>query len=115
MAAVGQRSFSIFQIVITFKPLDQSFQNLVASFGPTRAITRNIQIFKNPRWRPQAGGHLGVFNSLSLLNCLCEPFKIWLPTLDPQGLLPATFKFSKIQDGGRRLVAILDFSNCYKF
>jgi nitrogenase molybdenum-iron protein alpha/beta subunit len=64
LAATGWRPFWIFQIPITFKPLDRSLRNLVANFGPTRAITRNIQVFKNRRWRPQAGGHLGFFKSL---------------------------------------------------
>jgi hypothetical protein len=42
----------IFEIAITFKPLDRSFRNFVTNFGPTWDITRNIQIFQNPRWRP---------------------------------------------------------------
>jgi nitrogenase molybdenum-iron protein alpha/beta subunit len=95
-----------FQIPVTFEPLDQSFQNLVANFGPTRAITRNVQIYQNPRWRPQAGGHLGFFKSLKLLNRSTDPFKIWWPTSDLKGLLPEIFKFSKIQDGGRRLAEV---------
>jgi hypothetical protein len=31
---------------------------------------------------------------------LTDPFKIWWPTSDSQGLLPEMFKFTKIQDGG---------------
>jgi hypothetical protein len=42
----------IFEIAITFKTFDQSFRNLVTNFGPTRAITQNVQIYRNPRWRP---------------------------------------------------------------
>jgi hypothetical protein len=32
---------------VTFEPLDRFFRNLVANFGPTRAITRHVQIYKN--------------------------------------------------------------------
>jgi hypothetical protein len=46
--------------------------------------------------------------SRQFLNHLTDPFKIWWPFSDLQGLLSANFKFSKIQDGGR-LAAILDF------
>jgi hypothetical protein len=84
---------------------------LVVNYGPPRAISRNFQIFKNPRWRPQAGGHLGFFKSLELLNRSTDPFEIWWPTSNPQGLLHAMFTFSKIQDGGLTPAAILDFSN----
>jgi hypothetical protein len=65
MAAAGRQQPSwIFQIFITFKPLDRPLQNLVVNFVATRAFTRNVQILKNPRWRPQGGGHLGFFKSL---------------------------------------------------
>jgi hypothetical protein len=61
MEATGWRPSWIFVITITFKPLDQSFRNLLSYFGP--AIT----------------------------------------------VLPATFKFSKIQDGGCRRAAVWHF------
>jgi hypothetical protein len=57
---------AFFFIAITFKPLDRSFQNLVANFGPTRAIARNVQIFKNPRWRSQAGDQRGFFKYIKI-------------------------------------------------
>jgi hypothetical protein len=42
---------------------------LVANFGRARDITRNVQINKKyQRWPPEAGGHLGFFKSLKLLN-----------------------------------------------
>jgi hypothetical protein len=58
MAATGRLQSWIFEITITVKPLDRSFQNLMANFESTRDIIPVFLIFKNPRWRPQAGGHL---------------------------------------------------------
>jgi hypothetical protein len=65
--SIDSLKFSIFETAITFKPLERFFQNLVANFEPTRAITRNVKIFKNPRWRPPAAildFSLTVYSSL---------------------------------------------------
>jgi hypothetical protein len=41
-----QWKVGILEIAITFKPFNRSFRNLVTNFGPTRAITRNVQIYQ---------------------------------------------------------------------
>jgi hypothetical protein len=47
--------------------------------------------------------------SLELFNRSTDSFIIWWPTSGPQVLFPEMFKFAKIQDGGCRPAAILDF------
>jgi hypothetical protein len=101
----------IYEIAITFKPLDRSFRNLLTNSNPRRLLPATFTFSKNLRWQPRADGHLVFLKSRWLSNRLTDLFKMLRKTSDPHGLVLTTFIFSKIQDDAPRPAAVLDFSN----
>jgi hypothetical protein len=64
---------------VTFEPLDRFFQNLVANCGPTRAISRNVQIYQNPICSV-------IFRSCIFWSCIFSAPQFHIAPSDQTGL-----------------------------